>query len=235
MIIIPMAGLSSRFFKAGFKEPKYKLIAHDRSLFEWSVKTFEKYYQTEKFLFICRNVFETPQFIEKEVKKIGIKDFEISVLSNETRGQAETIYLNLHKISPDENILIFNIDTYRHNFEFYNLDCDAYLEVFKGDGEHWSFVLPRKNTDSVLKTTEKKRISDLCSNGIYFFKNKKIYEHAYNQSANQTNGEIYIAPLFNNLIKDEYDVRYKLVDINKHIFMGTPTEYEFFLKNNIFL
>ena len=208
MIIIPMAGLSSRFFKAGFKEPKYKLIAHDRSLFEWSVKTFEKYYQTEKFLFICRNVFETPQFIEKEVKKIGIKDFEISVLSNETRGQAETIYLNLHKISPDENILIFNIDTYRHNFEFYNLDCDAYLEVFKGDGEHWSFVLPRKNTDSVLKTTEKKRISDLCSNGVYFFK---------------------------NLIKDEYDVRYKLVEINKHIFMGTPTEYELFLKNNIFL
>ena len=57
MIIIPMAGLSSRFFNAGFKEPKYKLRAHGKTLFEWSVKTFEKLYQTEKFIFICRDVF----------------------------------------------------------------------------------------------------------------------------------------------------------------------------------
>ncbi|ECR5117115.1 capsular biosynthesis protein, partial [Salmonella enterica] len=34
MIIIPMAGLSSRFFKAGYTKPKYELKAHDKTLFE---------------------------------------------------------------------------------------------------------------------------------------------------------------------------------------------------------
>ncbi|MWN31257.1 MULTISPECIES: capsular biosynthesis protein [unclassified Gilliamella] len=231
MIIIPMAGLSSRFFKAGFDQPKYKLIAHGHSLFEWSVKSFEKYYNTEKFLFICRDVFDTPQFLEQELKKIGINDFEIATLNRETRGQAETIYLNLDKVPENEKMLIFNIDTYRKDFEFYDVNCDGYLEVFKGDGEHWSFILPEENTDKVLKTTEKDRISDLCSNGIYFFKNKKIYEYAYNNSINHMVGEIYIAPLFNNLIKNNYDIRYRLVNINNHTFMGTPAEYDLFIKN----
>ncbi|OCL18690.1 capsular biosynthesis protein [Gilliamella sp. wkB171] len=230
MIIIPMAGLSSRFFKAGFGQPKYKLYAHGRSLFEWSVKSFERYYNSEKFLFICRDVYDTTSFIEQELDKIQITNFEIVTLKTETRGQAETIYLNLDKVPEDENMLIFNIDTYRKNFSFYNVDCDAYLEVFKGEGDHWSFVLPDESTDKVLKTTEKERISDLCSNGIYFFKNKKIYQLAYNESINQTIGEIYIAPLFNSLIKNHYNVRFKVVDINDHIFMGTPAEYQLFLE-----
>lgn len=232
MIIIPMAGLSSRFFKAGFNQPKYKLIAHGRTLFEWSVKSFEKYYNTEKFLFICRNVFDTPLFIEKELEKIGIVNFEIVTLNKETRGQAETIFLNLNKIPENERMLIFNIDTYRKNFEFYDDNCDAYLEVFQGEGDHWSFILPEINTNKVLKTTEKERISDLCSNGIYFFKDKDIYQYAYIHSINQADNEIYVAPLFNSLIIDGFNVRYKLVDINDHVFMGTPIEYDLFRKKD---
>jgi len=231
MIIIPMAGLSSRFFKAGFTEPKYKLLAYEQTLFEWSLKTFEKYFHDEKFLFICRDVYDTPIFIEQQLKKIGIKNYQISVLQNDTRGQAETVYLNLDKVPENERILIFNIDTYRKNFEFFEDECDAYLEVFEGEGEHWSFVEPIVNTNLVLRTTEKVRISNLCSNGIYFFRNKKIYKYAYEHQDSLNSGEIYIAPLFNNIIKDKCVVKYKIVDKKEHIFMGTPIEYAAFLKS----
>lgn len=45
-IIIPMAGLSSRFTKAGYILPKYMLYAVDRSLFNVAVSSFEKYFKS---------------------------------------------------------------------------------------------------------------------------------------------------------------------------------------------
>lgn len=229
MIIIPMAGLSSRFFKAGYTEPKYKLKAHDKTLFEWSVKTFEQYYHSEKFIFICRDVYDTPAFVESELQHMGIKDYEVVVLSAETRGQAETVFLALDKVPDNEPIVIFNIDTHEKHFEFATEVNDAYLEVFKGEGEHWSFAQPKGNTTLVERTTEKVRISDLCSNGVYGFKNKEIFINAYIELIRSNPGELYIAPMFNFIIAKEMCVRYKLVEHSDHIFMGTPAEYTDFL------
>ncbi|EAN4945712.1 capsular biosynthesis protein [Salmonella enterica] len=229
MIIIPMAGLSSRFFKAGYTEPKYKLKAHDKTLFEWAVKTFEQYYQSEKFIFICRDVYETPLFVKAELQNMGIKDYEIVVLTAETRGQAETVFLALDKVPNNEPIVIFNIDTHKKNFEFATEENDAYLEVFKGEGEHWSFAQSKGNTTLVERTTEKERISDLCSNGIYGFKNKEIFINAYIELIRSDPCELYIAPMFNFMVAKGMHVRYKLVNHDDHIFMGTPTEYIHFL------
>lgn len=44
MFIIPMAGLSSRFFKAGYNKPKYQLMLGKETVFSWAVKSFEKYF-----------------------------------------------------------------------------------------------------------------------------------------------------------------------------------------------
>lgn len=229
MIIIPMAGLSSRFFKAGYTEPKYKLVAHGKTLFEWSVSTFEKMYNSEKFVFICRDVYDTPNFVATELKKIGIKDYEVITLNTETRGQAETVFLALDKIPDDEPLIIFNIDTYEKQFDFMHETNDAYLEVFQGEGEHWSFAKPKEGTTIVAQTAEKKRISDLCSNGVYGFKNKNIYINAYIEMIRSNPGELYIAPMFNFIINKGMTVRFKKVDIDNHIFMGTPAEYTDFL------
>lgn len=232
MIIIPMAGLSSRFFKAGFTQPKYMLMAHGKSLFEWSIKSFENYFLNEKFLFICRDVYGTPKFLEEEISKIGIRSYEIVILENETDGQASTVLYGLNNINEDEGLLIFNIDTWRHNFVFDKRDSDGYLEVFKGEGDHWSFVLPGEN-EEVLKTTEKVRISDLCSNGIYYFRNKKIFLDAYEKLKQEKPTEMYIAPMYNYLIENGESVHFKLVEFNAHTFMGTPTEYNDFLSEKI--
>lgn len=226
-----MAGLSSRFFKAGYKEPKYKLVAHGKTLFQWSVKTFEDYYQTEKFIFICRNVYDTPAFISDEINKIGIKNFEIIVLEKETRGQAETVFLSLDKVREHEPFLIFNIDTYEKKFSSYESGNETYLEVFEGEGDHWSFAEPIEGSFLVKRTTEKNRISNLCSNGVYGFSDKNIYINAYIEMIRDNIGELYIAPMFNYIISKGIEVKYKLVDIDDHIFMGTPSEYTAFLED----
>lgn len=238
MIVIPMAGLSSRFFKAGYDKPKYMLEAHGRTLFEHSVLSFEKYFSNEHFVFVVRNVFDTPSFVTKGAKALGIKSYDVIVLDEETRGQAETVYLALKQVKADEQALtIFNIDTFRPGFLFPPVSRigSGYLEVFKGPGEHWSFAEPiATNSTLVKRTAEKNRISELCSTGLYYFRNAKYFTDAFEQyrltpESEWPKGELYIAPLYNLLIERGDSVHYHLIHHNEVIFCGTPEEYTEFL------
>lgn len=237
-----MAGLSSRFFKQGYKQPKYKLIAHGETLFAHSVKSFKEYFDDEYFLFIIRDVYETKNFVEKEVINLGIKKYSIVALDCETRGQAETVRKGVELCSQDityelkKDIIIFNIDTFRPEFRkpYLELLGDGYLEVFKGSGTNWSFARPLSSSGTkVIETAEKNPISQLCSTGLYHFKSWDIYEKAYSsylntEKSNWVNGELYIAPLYNELIKLGYEIHYNEIDRKDVTFCGVPSEYEEF-------
>jgi len=228
--IIPMLGKSSRFFKEGYTLPKHQLKINKSSLFTISLSSFQRYFKSDLFIFLVRNDFKSEDFVKDEVKKLGIINYLIQLVNFDTKGQAETVSLSLNLIDDNEPIYIFNIDTCRVGFlksDFANY-CDGYLEVFKGAGDAWSFVLPGKN-NLVLQTSEKDRISSLCSNGLYFFKNKKTFFDAYDNALKDkrmVNGEYYVAPLYNYLIDRGLDIRYDLIGINKMKFFGTPKEYE---------
>lgn len=242
MIVIPMAGMSSRFFKAGYTKPKYMLEAHGQTLFDHSVKSFQAYFSTLPFLFIVRDVYETETFVKKQAQKLGIKEFYIVVLDKETKGQAETVTLGLELLEqqrPDYQgpITVFNIDTFRPNFKFPEVSHrgDGYLEVFRGSGDNWSFALPEKEgSTKVIKTAEKNPISDLCSTGLYHFNRKQAYLDAYQAYVAKPQqewekGELYIAPLYNLLIEKGLEVHYHLIDRSEVIFCGVPQEYTDFL------
>ncbi|ELZ6526290.1 capsular biosynthesis protein, partial [Campylobacter jejuni] len=55
IIIFPMAGLSSRFAKAGYDKPKYMLDLKGNSVFFHAVNSFKKYFKDFKFLFVYRD------------------------------------------------------------------------------------------------------------------------------------------------------------------------------------
>jgi len=235
-IVFPMAGLSSRFTKAGYDKPKYMLDVDANTVFFHAVNSFKNYFTESKIIFIYRNIQNTKDFIENECQSMGIKSYECIELDKETEGQAHTVALGLDKanIQVDESILIFNIDTFRPNFllpEELDFEAiDGYLEVFEAEGEHWSFVLPENEVShKVIKTTEKERISSLCSSGLYYFKKmfdfKKIFEEIV-QKNDRSKNEYYIAPMYNYLIKEGKDIRYSKISLNEIIFCGTPDEYE---------
>ncbi len=238
MIVIPMAGLSSRFFRAGYTKPKYMLEAHNETLFDHAINGFRHYFLTEKFLFIVRDLYETPAFVKERVKKLGIRDYHITVLEQETRGQAETVTLGLESVEYEGAITIFNIDTFRPHFQHPELEKKGcgYLEVFKGEGENWSFAKPmHKNTTQVSQTAEKNPISDLCCTGLYYFSSKRDYLEAYNDYLSKPESEwekaeLYVAPLYNYLIKKGKSIHFNLIERNEVIFCGIPEEYTEFLE-----
>lgn len=240
-IVIPMAGLSSRFTKAGFTLPKYMLYVRNQSLFRLAVESFEKYFDSVRFVFIARNVFDTERFIKEECELLGIKDFSIVMLGQPTRGQAETVIKGVEGsgIKDDESILIFNIDTFRPGFVFPEgiKNWDGYLEVFEGSGANWSYA-KTESADStrVVETAEKREISTHCSTGIYYFKKAKEFVDAYNENlVNPIKGvpELYVAPLYNFLIRDGKSIHINIIPRDAVIFCGVPQEYEEQLKEAV--
>ena len=237
MFIFPMAGLSSRFIKAGYTKPKYQLDLNGETVFSWSVRSFERYFKTDKFVFIYRDVYETKNFLEEEMKKLGISDYELVCLPEETLGQADTVYQGIVNINVDESIYIFNIDSRIIDFvkPEWAGECDGYLEVFKGEGEHWSFALAEENSRKVIRTTEKERISDLCSDGLYYFAKKSVFEKLFlsaKENQKTAKNEYYIAPLYNDLIEAGSTVFYDLIENTQILFCGTPDEYLKLLKKD---
>ena len=231
MIIIPMMGKSSRFYSAGYQCPKYMLPVGGETVFELSVKSFKSVFESQHFLFIVRSDFGAREFVAERAAKLGITDFRIKQLSQDTSGQAATVYSGSTDYQDAEPIVIFNIDTIRYGFEWPKKDefGDGFLEVFVGDGSGWSFVEAREGTDQVLRTTEKIRISNLCSNGLYGFSNIKIFRNAYTenqQSCLESSGENYIAPLYNSLISSGMNIKYKLLDKSTIVHCGVPEDYE---------
>ncbi|MBW8190749.1 capsular biosynthesis protein [Neiella marina] len=237
MIVIPMAGLSSRFKRAGFELPKYMLEARGSTLFEHAILSFKRFFENERFLFICLGVNDTVKFIKTKSESLGIKNYEIVCLEHPTAGQAETVVqgLKASSVNKEERLLIFNIDTFRPNYEFpsdFDIDeIDGYLETFIGSGPNWSNVVPvRVGSSNVLLTAEKKELSEFCCTGIYMWKNYHLFLDAFTQMKNQPieeldGNEYYIAPMYNHVIENGGDVRFSIVDRSEVIFCGVPDEY----------
>ena len=226
MIVIPMLGRSSRFFNAGYSQPKYQLPLRGQTVFAQSVRSFERQFSTTPFVFLVRSDFNAKDFVGAEVARLGLTDYRIIEFGQETCGQAETVLLGTGDYADTTPLIVFNIDTIRHGFtlppasEF----GDGFLEVFEGDGENWSFVEPGPG-NTVLRTTEKDRISNLCSNGLYGFARLGDFRQAV-EAVPPTKGELYIAPLYNHLIGKGMSIRYRLLDppVTEHC--GTPQDYE---------
>ena len=73
------------------------------------------------------------------------------------------------------------------------------------------------------------RISNLCSNGLYYFKRKGDFDAAFEDASSRQDlvrGELYVAPLYNYLIQIGKIIRYVVVSPDRVVFCGTPSEYE---------
>lgn len=242
MIVLPMAGLSSRFFRAGYTVPKYMLPLEGRTVFAHALGSFEAFFGTERFVIICREIQDTPGFVRSECLRAGLpaSDLDLVVLEHETAGQAETVAEGLDRAGADPraSLTIFNIDTFRPDFRHppeLDLDViDGYVEVFEGEGTHWSFVRPDLEdlgAFRAIEVAEKVRISNLCSTGLYHFRSVALFRELYAGIAEQDpsklqGGERYIAPLYNTAIRQGRDIRYGLIGRDEVRFCGTPDEYE---------
>ncbi len=239
-IVITMGGLGSRFKKAGYTVPKYMIEAKGKSLFEWSLISLEGYRdRADRYVFLALkdDTCDVRAYIEDKCAVLGIHDHKIIILDELTDGQATTAMLAGKYWDPEHALLIYNIDTYVEPGEMNSgeLKGDGFIPCFKAEGDHWSFV--RLDDDGkVVEIKEKKRISDHCTLGAYYFKTCALYEELYDEyyvkgkASELVNGEKYVAPLYDFLLTKGGEIYISDIDPAKVHVLGTPEELDAFLK-----
>ncbi|MEQ3753239.1 MAG: hypothetical protein ABNH04_12620 [Lentibacter sp.] len=243
-----MAGLSSRFFNAGYSVPKFMLDLDGRTVFDHVISGFHRYFGRELLVFVCRSDFGTPEFIRTHLRALGLTndDFCIVELDQETRGQADTVMRALDALPKShEGLTIFNVDSIRHDFCHLQLDTirsSGYLEVIEAAGDHWSFVLPfesqKVEVGRVRAVAEKSRISNFCSTGLYYFDQtltfKELYHATYkSNSSAQVILEEYVAPIYETGLQQGLQFSYFVLKPELIDFCGIPSEYEALRKRKI--
>jgi dTDP-glucose pyrophosphorylase len=105
--------------------------------------------------------------------------------------------------------------------------------VFRGQGEHWSFVQPSAAFGTrVARTSEKQRISALCCTGLYHFARAADFVELCEAALREGEayrarwGELYIAPLYNGLLARGGRVVFHEIAREQVHFAGTPQEYQ---------
>lgn len=239
-IVITMAGLGSRFKKAGYKEAKFRIMAKGKSLFAWSMESLKGFHDAENdYFFIVRSEDNAASFIRKTCLSEQIcREDKIHVieLDHTTDGQATTALLAAPFWKSEDELLIYNIDTYVEAYAMNAEDIcgDGFIPCFKASGDHWSFVRLNDNGDAV-EVREKVRISDNCTLGAYYFSScglyERMYREYYTEDAVLEAGEKYVAPLYNYMISKGMKVRISNVDAAKVHVLGTPEELNEWLKD----
>lgn len=239
MFFFPMAGLSSRFSEAGYKCPKYFLEVGNINLFQASLKGFSKYFQSDGFCFIYLEKFIDEDTIFGWANEIGLgkSNFVAIPLKHPTQGQADTVRLGIESCSSsrslDDEVIIFNIDTIYDDFTKPDQSFQNYLDVTKLSGDHWSFVVADpKRPAQAMRVEEKKRVSDLCSVGLYQFYSGAEFIKAYDRCYINTVSEQYVAPLYQTMLDDGKIIKFRDFPLSRFSFLGTPKEYEQYISNN---
>ena len=236
-IVIPMAGRGSRFTEQGYTDSKPFIDVNGKPMIQRVIENlgieFDKNYM---FILIClKEDFEKYDFTQFD-HIIGHYSYDIIILDDVTEGAAQTILTAKELINNDTPMLSLNtyqmIDYNSEHMWTIAEHYDGYIPCFWGDSEDWSYAKTLDN-GYVQEVAEKKVISNNATAGYYYWKKGSDFVKYAEQMIEQnsrTNGEFYVAPVYNWAIKDGKKIGIGMVD---EIYeLGTPEYLEKYLEEN---
>ena len=190
-----------------------------------------------QYIFIAKRQYteDVEEVIHRECEKLRLTKYNFILLDHLTDVQATTAMYARRYWNLENALLIYNIETYVESGEMNSneLKGDGFIPCFQAGGEHWSFVRLDER-GKVAEIREKKRISNYCTLGAYYFKScrlyKDLYEEYYSQQQELINNEKYVAPLYNYLLSKGGEIYISDIDPEKVHVLGTPEELQAFLK-----
>lgn len=237
-IVIPMAGLGSRFSDAGYAKPKPFIDVNGKPMIQRVLENLDV--SNSRFILIAReeHVIKYPEIVNNLKSLFNIEFFLVSEL---TQGTACTVLLARKLINNSEELVIANsdqiIDISFKDFveDARSRDLDGSILTFedKSKDPKWSFA-KINNENRVLEVKEKQPISTFATVGIYYFKRGNYFvEGAIDMILSQdtVNNEYYTCPTYNYLInKDLFIGIYNLLEEQMHG-IGTPDDLNLYLKH----
>jgi len=205
-IVIPMAGLGSRFTRAGYTIPKPLLPVHGAPMIRLVIENVRPK-SPHRFIFICQRTHnETYGFAEK--LRSWAPEAEVIELDGLTEGAACTVLTARHLFDNDDALMIANSDQY------VDIEIDDYLAAMSAralDGlimtmqatdSKWSYAGLDEN-GLATRVVEKVPISTHATVGIYNFARGRDFARGADAMIAKNlrvNNEFYVAPVYNELI-----------------------------------
>jgi NDP-sugar pyrophosphorylase family protein len=230
-VVVPMAGLGSRFAKAGFTAPKPLIPVGGRPMYSWAVDSLPLASASRLIFILLRSQPEYPALKQDIERRYAALRPEVLDVPELTAGQAVTVLRAKERINEETPLLIHNADT---GFEIaadwparaLNGGADGALLVFRSDEARWSYS-KEDAAGRVVEVREKQVISPWASTGTYWFRRGTDFvrlAEARLASRERESGEFYVGPLYNHLIAEGKLVRNFPID--RLLCFGTPEDLE---------
>jgi beta-phosphoglucomutase-like phosphatase (HAD superfamily)/dTDP-glucose pyrophosphorylase len=231
-VLIPMAGAGSRFAVAGYTFPKPLIEVRGKPMIQVVVDNLN---MEANFVFVVQKDHLEKYDLTSMLNQIA-PGCKIVTTDGVTEGAACTTLLAKEYINNKNPLVLANSDQFvewNANECMYAWSADSIdggILTFKSSHPKWSYVRLDHN-GFAAELAEKKVISDNATVGIYFWQRGSDYvKYAEQMIAKniRTNGEFYVAPVFNEAIGDGKRVRIKEA---AHMYgIGTPEDLDYFLK-----
>jgi NDP-sugar pyrophosphorylase family protein len=234
-IIIPMAGLGSRFSKNGIKTPKPLIEVDGKTLIEHSVESLGI---PGRYIFITRE-YDNPEYNEKLssiLKKLDPTCEEIKI-QKVTSGCSETCLYAKELIDNNEELIITNCD------QLMNWDSNSFMESVSSLAVDGAIVLFKskdpKNSFAEIENgavdniVEKNPISDNALVGIHYWKRGEDFVKSSEDLLGKfrVSGlpECYISETYNYLIEAGRNIIPFFIPKNSYIPLGTPEDVSIYM------
>lgn len=235
-VVIPMAGLGSRFSDAGHKMPKPFIDVKGKPMIQLVVENLGFSVQNTRFIFIVRKE-HIDKYNAHYILNLIAPGCIIIPTNKVTEGSACSILLAQDYINNDEHLFIANSDQFVEwncNEFMYSMignSIDGGIATFEADSLKWSYAKLNEQ-GFVSEVAEKKRISNHATVGFYYWKKGSDYVKYANIMISKNirvNNEFYTCPVYNEAIADGKKI--KIFDIKRMWGIGVPSDLEYFLQN----
>ena len=232
-ILIPMAGLGSRFKAEGYTFPKPLIEIHGKPMIQWVVENLNI---KANYIFLVQKEHQQKYNI-KSVLKILVPNCKIIVIESLTEGAACTTLLAKKFINNKNQLLICNSDQFvewnvaKVMYKFSSKKIDGGILVFNSIHPKWSYA-KTDNRNIVSEVAEKKVISNKATVGIYYWSKGSDYVKYAEQMINKNirvNNEFYVCPVYNEAINDKKIILTENID--QMWGLGTPEDLNYFIQN----
>ena len=229
-IVVPMAGLGSRFSTQGYEDPKPLIQFLGKPMIQHVVEHVGL--MNLEHIFLCQKT-HIKKYKLHELFSSFLKNYKIVEVDGLTEGAACTVMLADSVLSPDDSVMLVNSDQLVH----WDRDIVDTLEAsefggcifcFPGEGPKWSYAKVDLQ-GLVTEVAEKRQISEHATSGMYFWKKWQYFVDATNAmiAANdRVNNEFYVAPVYNYAVDKKITIEY--VDYVDQV--GTPEELNEYLQ-----
>lgn len=236
-VVIPMAGMGSRFAKAGYEKPKPFIDVAGKPMIVRVLENLQ--YPNANYILIGRK-----EHLEQEKELVASIEAEYNAkfigIDKLTEGTACTVLYARDLINNDSPLLIANSDQIvdMNIADFIN-DCferglDGSILTFIDEERDpkWSFARLNDN-GLVVEVREKVVISDIATVGIYLYSKGKDYVNFSIDMIvenDRVNNEFYTCPTYNYAVKDNKKIGVYNIDFEQMHGIGTPDDLNLYLK-----